>query len=293
MTEIPYIYQNKMKWFFIISIFFASAASSISQNSVGTPEQLKSFFKTKTLIVFDEDPFSESNVQLKTAVEKNWKLTEYEFIDVEKFEEKRNSPQYSFLTIDQVFYEGDKSTSTYNFLCLSLGGNYKTESDMPQLCTVPLSYADAEESTYAYKIATMLNFMQNHIALTSGHPELKNSNIIEYYHNNLRDLKDKILYVPKDELENKINTEEKIKKIYPYKFKIVTRDELEEAIDNKLKDVIFLHKVGPSKSTNKARCWKIIMGASDARLYYFDYHRIDENHPDALLENDFKKMVKP
>ena len=200
-------------------------------------------------------------------------------------------PQYSFLTIDQVFYEGDKSTSTYNFLCLSLGGNYKTESDMPQLCTVPLSYADAEESTYAYKIATMLNFMQNHIALTSSHPELKNSNIIEYYHNNLRDLKDKILYVPKDELENKINTEEKIKKIYPYKFKIVTRDELEEAIDNKLKDVIFLHKVGPSKSTNKARCWKIIMGASDARLYYFDYHRIDENHPDALLENDFKKMV--
>ena len=97
MTEIPYIYQSKMKWIFIIGVFFASAASSVSQNSVGTPEQLKSFFKTKTLIVFDEDPFSESNVQLKTAVEKNWKLTEYEFIDVEKFEEKRNSPTIFFL----------------------------------------------------------------------------------------------------------------------------------------------------------------------------------------------------
>ena len=35
------------------------------------------------------------------------------------------------------------------------------------------------------------------------------------------------------------------------------------------------------------------MGIADAKLYYFDYHKIDDNHPDALLESDLKKMVKP
>ena len=263
-----------------------------SQNSVGTPEQIKAFLKTKTCVVYENDPFSESNIQLKTAIEKDWKLTPYEFIDVETYEKKRKSDEYSFISIDKVYYDGDKTMAKYNFLCLSLGGAYKIESDMPQLCTVPLSYADADESTYAYKMGTMLTFIQNHMLLTSTHPELKNSNIIEHYNNSLSDLKDKTLYIPKDELESKINTEEKIRKIYPYKFKIVSTDDIENAIDTKQSDVVFLHKVGPGKKLEKARCWKILIGAKDAKLYYFDYHRIDDSHPDALLENDLKKMIK-
>jgi hypothetical protein len=277
----------------LIGLLCFFSTFSFSQNSVGTPEQLKAFFKTKTLVVYEEDPFAEANIQLKNAVEKNWKLTPFEFVDVETFEAKRKSSEYSFLTIDKVYYEGDKTAAKYNFLCLSLGGNYKSESEMPQLCTVPLSYADAEEETYAYKIATMLNFIQNHITLTSKNTELKNSNIIEYYNNNLSDLKNKILYLPKEELESSINTEEKIKKIYPYKFKIVTREEIETSIDNNAPDVVFLHKVGPGNKSSKARCWKILIGITDAKLYYFNYHKIDDNHPDALLESDLKKMVKP
>ena len=293
MKEIQsiFLYLNMRNVFLI---FFSVICCNwvVSQNSVGTPEQLKAFLSSKTCVVFEEDPFSESNVQLKTAVEKDWKLTPYEFIDVEKYEKYRKNPEYSFLSVDKVFYDGDKTASKYNFLCLSLGGNYKTESDMPQLCTVPLSYADAEESTYAYKMGTMLTFVQNHIILTSKNPDLKNSNIIDYYNNNLSDLKDKVLYLPKDELENKINTESKIKQIYPYKFKIVTADDVETAIDNKEQDVVFLHKVGPGKKMDKARCWIILIGAKDARLYYFSYHKIDDSHPDALLESDLKKMIK-
>ena len=294
MSETLYTYpSNNMRKIAVTAFYvFLFTLYSFAQNSVGTPDQLKIFLKSKTCIVFDEDPFSESNIQLKTAVEKSWKLTPYEFIDLETYEKRRKSQDYSFLSIDKVFYDGDKTAAKYNFLCLYLGGNYKIESDMPQLCTVPLSYADAEESTYAYKMGTMLTFIQNHILLTSQNTELKNSNIIEYYNKNLSDLKDKVLYLPKDELESKINSEEKIKKIYPYKFKIVSSDEIETAIDNKENNVVFLHKVGPGKKMDKARCWKIIMGAGDAKLYYFDYHKIDENHPNALLESDLKEMIK-
>ncbi len=274
----------------LLLFFIFSFSISIAQNTVGTPEQLKQFFKTKTLVVLDNDPFSESNIQLKSAVQNNWKLTEFEFINVDDYEKKIKNPNFSFLTIDVVYYEGDKSASKYNFLCIALGGNYKNESEMPQLCTIPLSYADAEQETYSYKIATMINFMQNHITLTSKNPELKNSNIIEYYKKNLSELQNKILYVAKDELEMRINTDEKFKKIYPYKFKIVSRDIIEDAIDNKNQDVVFLHKVGPEKNNNKAKCWNILIGASDAKLYYFDYHKIDEAHPDALLESELKKI---
>lgn len=292
MNEIHYIYQynNVMKYISIFVLFVFLYSCSIAQNTVGTPEQLKQFFKTKTLVVLDEDPFNESNIQLKAAVQKNWKLTEFEFINVDEYEKKIKDPAFSFLTIDKVYYEGDKSASKYNFLCIALGGNYKNESEMPQLCTVPLSYADAEQETYSYKIATMLNFIQNHLILTSKNQDLKSSNIIDYYEKNLAELKNKIFYVAKDELENQINTEEKFKKQYPYKFKIVIRDEIEEAIDNNNPDVVFLHKVGPEKNNFKARCWIILIGAADAKLYFFGFHKIDETHPDALLESELKKI---
>lgn len=292
MKETHYIYQSNktMKYINILLFFILSYSVSTAQNTVGTPEQLKQFFKTKTLVVLDGDPFSESNIQLKTAVQNNWKLTKYEFINVDEYLKKIKNSSFSFITIDVVYYEGDKTASKYNFLCIALGGNYKNESEMPQLCTVPLSYADAEQETYSYKIATMLNFMQNHLTLTSKNPELKNSNIIDYYKKNLSELQNNILYVAKDELETSINSEDKFKKIYPYKFKIVTRDIIEDAIDNKNQDIVFLHKVGPEKNNKKAKCWNILIGASDAKLYYFDYHKIDENHPDALLESELKKI---
>ena len=293
MNEIHYIYlSNKvMKYINVIIFLVFIFSDTFAQNTVGTPEQLKQFFKTKTLVVLEEDPFNESNIQLKTAVQKNWKLTEFEIISVDDYEKKKKNPAYSFLTIDKIYYEGDKAASKYNFLCLALGGNYKNDSEMPQLCTVPLSYADADEATFSYKIATMLNFLQNHILLTSKNQELKSANIIDYYQKNLSELKNKVLYVSKDELELSINTEDKFRKTYPYKFKIVTRDEIEEAIDNNNPDVVFLHKVGPGNKNQKAICWIILMGAADAKLYFFDYHKIDDNHPDALLDSELKKIT--
>jgi hypothetical protein len=89
-----------------------------------------------------------------------------------------------------------------------------------------------------------------------------------------------------------VNTEARIKKVYPYKFKIVTMDDIEEAIKNRDPDVVFLHKVGPEGTKIDARSYKVIIGAADANFYYFDYHKISDKSPDGFLEADFKKLVK-
>ncbi|NJM15440.1 MAG: hypothetical protein HC896_08750 [Bacteroidales bacterium] len=53
-----------------------------------------------------------------------------------------------------------------------------------------------------------------------------------------------------------------------------------------------MHKVGPEGTRLSARCYKIIIGASDADFYYFDYHMIDDKHPDGFLKSDLKKLAK-
>lgn len=263
----------------------------IAQKEVGTQEQLKQFFKTKTYVVTDDNPMSEYNAEIQNCIKKSWNITEYEFIPLTEFEEKRMNPDCSFLTIDKVYFEKDKTKSNYEFLCLSLGGNYKNISDMPQLCAVPLCYFGTEEENYVYKIGSIINFIQNHIKLTSTNAELTRDNIITHYNKNISSIKGKTFYLVEDEMADDANTEEKIKKVYSSPVKFATREEIQEAIEEGNEDVVFLHKVGPEGTNSDARCFKVVMGASDAKLYYFHFHMIDESNPDGFMLKDFKKLA--
>lgn len=281
-----------MKIASILLAFILIASISNAQKNVAKQDEIKAFFKTKTLVVLDESPFSEYNTIIKEAVKKSWKLTEFDFISNAEFEEKRSDKNYSFITLDEVYFDKDKTKAKYEFLCLSLGGNYKTTSDMPQLCTVPVSYFGVDEETYTYKLPTLIIFIQNHILLTSENKDLNSANIINYYNKNLKSVKDKTFYVIKDELGPNVNTEAKIKKIYPYNFKIVSREEIAKAIKTENDNIVFLHKIGPEGTKKKARCYNLIMGAKDAKLYYFEYHMINDKKPDGFTLKDFKKLAK-
>lgn len=265
--------------------------SLVAQKEVATQEQLKQFFKTKTFVVTDDNPMSEYNAEIQNCVKKDWKLTEYEFISLTEFEEKRMNPESSFLTIDKVYFEKDKTKSNYEFLCLSLGGNYKNISDMPQLCAVPLCYFGTDEENYVYKIGSIIDFIQNHVKLTSANPELDRDNIITHYNKNISSIKDKTFYLVEDEMADDANTEDKIKSVYNFPVKFATREEIQEAIEEGNEDVVFLHKVGPEGTNSDARCFKVVMGASDAKLYYFHFHMIDDNNPDGFMLKDFKKLA--
>ncbi len=262
-----------------------------AQLEVASQENIQKFFQTKTYFVLEDDPFSECNVQLKSAAEKFWKLTPFEIINVAEYEKKKSNPSNSFVSIDEVYFDGQKNMTKYKFLCLYLGGKYKTDSDMPQLCTIPLAYSTEDESNYAYKIGTLLIFIQNHIQTINQHPELKKSSIIDYYQNNLGQLSSKTLYLIPEEIEPKLRTEQAFKKIYPYAFKFVTRDDIEKAIDERNENVVFLHKVGPGNKIG-SKTYKILIDTKNATLYYFDNHTVSESKPDVFLEQDVKNLIK-
>lgn len=278
------------KYIILISVIFL-AQISFSQKEVPTAEQLNLFKKSKTYFVLDASMMSRYNFKIKDVAKGIWNNS-FEFIKRSEFEEKRMSESNSFVTFDKVWFTKDKTKAEYYFLCLSLGGNYKNEKDMPQLCTVPVSYVDVDEESYIYKLSAFLQILQDHIKMIENTSHVNKVNVIQQYNKNAFKIKEKELYVIKDELDKSINTESKFKTIYPYKFKFVSREILEDAIDNKLENVVFLHKVGPEGTQRKARCWKTIIDAETSELYYFNYHMISANKRDGLLEKDLKKISK-
>jgi len=265
---------------------------ALSQNYVPSDEDIKAFFTTKTLVVLEDNPLMEYNYIIKDIMKKEWTITEYDFISSGEFEEKRKDPQYSFIYMAQVTFESDKTDASYRFLHLSIGGDYFRMNEMPDIVAVPLSYYDVEEENYSYKLALLVRFMQNHVKLISEHPEIVSANVFKHYNDNIKDIRDKTLYILESELTNEVNSAARIKKVYPYKFKIATREEIAEAIEKRDPDMVFLHKVGPEGTKLNARCYKVIIGAADANFYYFDYHSVSDKNPDGFLESDFKKLVK-
>lgn len=279
------------KWMFAM-VILAVGARVQAQGYVPSREDIMAFFTTKTLVVLEDNPLLEYNSIIKKVMQQEWNITEYGFISNKEFEEKRMDAQYSFIYMSQVTFEGDKTDATYRFLHLSLGGDYFRLNEMPDLASVPLAYYSVEEERYAYKLAVLVRFIQNHAKLLRERPEIISANVLKHYNDNIKDIKGKTLYLLEEELAPSVNSAARISKVYPYPFKLVTMEDIEEAIKNRDPDVVFLHKVGPEGTKLDARCYNIIIGAADANFYYFDYHKVSEKSPDGFLESDFKNLSK-
>jgi hypothetical protein len=276
-----------------ISFLIANLAISLfSQGYVPSREDINAFFLTKTLVVLPNNPLLEYNYVIREVMEQEWEITDYDFISFSEFEEKRLDPKYSFLYMTQVSFEHDKTDARYRFIHLSLGGDYFRMNQMPDIASVPVAYYDVEEEYYGYKLGILVRFIQNHVKLIKDQPNIVSANVFKHYNDNIKDIRGKTMYILEDELSKEINSAARIKKIYPYKFQIVTKEEIEQAIKDRRDDVVFLHKVGPEGTKLNARCYKVIIGAGDANFYYFDYHKIDNKHPDGLLASDLKKLAK-
>jgi hypothetical protein len=273
-------------------IFLCITLLSGAQSVIPSRQDINAFFSTKTLVVLEDNPLMEYNDIIKKVMQQEWKITPYDFILSKDFDTKRLDPQYSFIYMSKVTFEKDKTDAEYRFLQLSLGGDYFRLNEMPDIASVPLAYYSVEEDRYAYKLAILVRFMQNHARLIREHPEIVSANVFKHYNDNIKDIKDKTFYLLKDELAPEVNSEAKIKKVYPYKFRLVTEEDIEQAIKDQDPNVVFLHKVGPEGTKINARCYNVIVGAADANFYYFDYHKISDKNPDGFLESDFKNLVK-
>ncbi len=282
-----------MKNYLIIVVVLFCANNIFAQQAVGTPDQIAQFYKTKTCIVLSDDMFSSYNTIIKPAVEQNWTVTDYEFISMKEFNKRKKNKEYSFLIQVKIYSEKKPNLISYQFLSLLLGGSYSSINDMPELCSFPLSYYGAEEDRHAYKFGAFVLFIQNHLETTKNNKKLTSKNIIKYYNKNTEKISGKTLYVIKDELTSDANSLSKIKSVYKGKVEIVEAEKIAEAISNKDKNIIFLHKVGPPEDADekaKERCYKMLMGAGDGKLYYTDRHKISPNNPDGFLLKDFKKL---
>lgn len=277
------------KTYLFLSICLLSF-SAYSQAPFPTERNMELFMQSKTLVVMEPTMFSDFNIYIKKAVEQTWKITPFEFVDYKEFEEKRADSTYSFLVLTQTSFERDKSGVHYNFLNLLLGADVRAIDAMPEFCSIPLSYSKVEEPRYPAKLGIMLTFMQAHVKRISENIESTGLKKLSFYNKNANQIKDKVLLVTSADLAGEVNTPKKIKATYPHDVRLVSEEEIVEAIENKAPNTVIVHKVGPENTNTTGWCYKAIFGTDDSELYFFNNHAVSPKRPDGLLEKDFKRL---
>jgi hypothetical protein len=288
----PSINLLNMKKIFFILVVICQTILSKGQAPFPSSDEIKQFLASKTCVVLENDPFSAYNAYIKEAVKSYWNITPYEFIETKEFNVRRIDPAYSFIVLTETNFDKDKSGSVFNFINLLQGKKVNKLGEAPEICAVPLSFAGEDDFDYGYKLGAILSFIQKHAKMISEDPSLTGRKYLRYYNKFVPEVSKKTILVKKEDLAPEISTIESLKAIYPYDIKIVAEDDIVEAIIKRTPNTLFLHKVGPVGEWKSGYCFKMLIGADDATMYYYNQHLIDAKSPNGLLESDLKRLAR-
>jgi hypothetical protein len=274
---------------YILVFYFGTLCMGLFANApLASKQQIGMFKSSKTCVVF-ENGIGLYNTFIKDAVQKYWKSTSYEFIDRNEFEKRRTDPKYSFIILMDGAFNKDPAGVKYNYINLILGDASGNLTKMPEFCSIPLSYKGDDAAGYEYVIPAIIKFFQIHLKNLENNRFPISMNGLKYY--NKTGFKDKYLLMNKDKMASAVNTQEKVKNVYPYNIKLLSIAEINEEISTNPENTLFHYHVGPALDTGAGKCFEMIFD-QDGNLYYYNFRKITNDNGDGFNLDDFNRIRK-
>jgi hypothetical protein len=261
--------------------------SVMANPHLATKQQI-GMFKNSTLCVVLDEGSIVYNVIIKEAVEKYWKSTSFVFISQEEFNQRHFDSKYSFLVLMKGVFDEDPGGVSYNYLSLVLGDEATDLTNMPELCSFPVSYSDDNSMDFGYVIPAMVKFMQKHAMNLETKRFMVALRGLKYY-NGSKGFKDKELLLNKNNLALNTDSPEKIKTAYPYFVKILSSDEIQKEIASDPANALFNFHVGPNQENGSGKCFEMIFDVY-GNLYYYNSRKITNKDKDGFNLNDLKRL---
>ena len=273
------------KFIFIFSLALVSLVT-FANAPLASKLHIGMFKNSKTCVV-TEGGINFYNAAIKDAIEKYWKVTEYEFIDETEFEKRKTNPKYSFIVLMDGAFDKDPAGVSYNYISLVLGDASGNLTKMPEFCSIPLRYTGDTEIEYEYVIPSVVKFMQLHVKNLEKDRLLISINGLKYY--NKAEINNRELLMNKDKMAANADTPEKIKTVYLSNVKLLTTDEIQKelTIGNKL--TVFHFHVGPPPNAGAGKCFEMLFDP-EGNLYYYNSRKITNDNADGFNLNDFNNI---
>jgi hypothetical protein len=81
-----------------------------------------------------------------------------------------------------------------------------------------------------------------------------------------------------------------LKKLYKSKIRLVSRDEVEQAVIKETESTVILHKVLFEEAATTGRCYKMLIDVNDGTIFYYNMDKVTASKPGTILKKDFRKI---
>jgi hypothetical protein len=264
-------------------------SSTAQQNKQITKQQL-GLLPASTLYVVFDDNLMAYNVAIKSAIEKNWKLTSVKFIQYAEFEQLRAKKANSFLLLTRTVQTKDKRHVEYMYMNILMGDSVENINDLPEVLTLPIANSATDDAMYGAVMPALVRFAQNHVSNMLKANKLNSFFNLKNYSDSIVKIKTQTLLVAREDLGEDVPTIEKIKESYPYEVKVVSRDDIAKAIDEKTPNTLFVYIINPGEDGSFGRSYKMVFSAAEGQMYFYYFLTIYSRQPAGFMARDFKRI---
>lgn len=296
-TEIATALKNTT--YVVLNVSKPDEKVNISYEKINNEEVVDQADKGKSEFDGDENEY---NKFMREAIEKVWKITKFEFITQEKFDQIWQDTDKNFIyTTIQKEKDGEAKYTTLN-LVFAIGGKAPKQDKLKRISGIQYYYGNLDADFHLWKIPGLIKFLQHHAEYASGNAGLTGeegqAKIVDHYkENNSKISRDFRLMIYQSDLTSKVYNREAIEAIYKGDFEITDDPSLITEAILKGENVAWFHKIAPEGSLvdkNSGDKYgvtiKYIFSAIDGEMLYSYEDPIAKKNPEGINAQDFKAL---
>lgn len=280
-----------MRRFLLLGFIFLLFTQMSAQNIVKEARNTFSSFGAKTTKVVIPSS-SLANLMLRDAVNKGWRISPFEFCTMEEYNKIKGDTNFFFLLrVDGQFR--NELEPKIEYLTLIKGGAEVKKGlfSSRNILTLPLQEVDDNSGANLFLLPIYIDVIQNHIYRVQKDIYLAfKGNTI--YSSRVSEIKEKELLFSTDLLNYKIS-ESEFSELFKGSIKLVTTEEIEDAIIENRPNTIIPVIIKPRGSTGGSFCYKLLIGADSHELFFFRRHKISNRAPLGFTKEDIRKISVP
>lgn len=280
-----------MRQFFLILISFFLVTNIHAQKLIKeTKSNFNNFGAKVTKVVIPSN--SLTDLSLRDAVKKGWKISPYEFCSAQEYEKIKEDTSFFFLLrTDGIF--GNEYEPRLEYLTLIKGGPEFRRGlfTSAEIISLPFQARDDESGQILPFIPAYLDIMQNYIYKVQKDVLLAFAGSSSYSEN-LEGIKGRSILFNKNDIGFPTK-EDEIKWIFRSRADTVDTGEIEKALYESTPNLVVSLVVAPTGGPRGGYCYKLLIGTENHELFFFRRHKISSRLPAGFSREDIRKISIP
>ncbi|MFA7117084.1 MAG: hypothetical protein WC140_07660 [Bacteroidales bacterium] len=284
-----------MKKFLSLIFLLVSFTTAYAQSGLfDRVDDINDFRSRVTKVVVFNDN-SMIDLFLKDAVLKNWEISPYEFCDQEEFAKIKTDTSYYFLIRVKGENKKDRSYGM-DFITLLKGGPdaVKGINHMSEIVTLPLLPTGSSSDRIFSYLPSYVYIIQSHVNKILTKKVNGFIGMLSYGSemDNIDNLDDMQILFLKSDISYDIS-EKELGSMFNGHAKYVTADEISKALSEKRSNVLVSLTISPEKKMKKSYCYKMLIRATDGKLFFYRTHKINRRKGKGFLKEDMRRLSTP